>query len=112
MPQPSPAQHAEPNAKAKTQHQAHTNAQHPSQDGPGLFGFGKGIGSRPTLHDHCVCPFVARCATAKVGGAKAASVGRREGLALALPTSLGWSMLTSLAKGLGKSVSLARPSPC
>jgi hypothetical protein len=56
MPQPSPAQHAEPNAKAKTQHQAYTNAQHPSQDGPGSFGFGRGIGSRPTLDDHCVCP--------------------------------------------------------
>ena len=53
MPQPSPAQHAKHNAKAKTQHQAHTNAQHPSQDGPASFGFGKGIGSRPTLDDHC-----------------------------------------------------------
>ena len=53
MPQPSPAQHAKHNAKAKTQHQAHTNAQHPSQDGPGSFGFGKGIGSCPTLDDHC-----------------------------------------------------------
>ena len=100
MPQPSPAQHAKPNAKAKTQHQAHTNAQHPSQDGPGSFGFGQGIGSRPTLHDHCVCPFVARCRHSQRWGSKAASVGRREGLALALPTSLGWSMLTSLAKGL------------
>jgi hypothetical protein len=71
MPQPSPAQHAKPNAKAKTQHQAHTNAQHPSQDGPGSFGFGRGIGSRPTLDDHCV-PFALRSPTSS---AQALAVG-------------------------------------
>ena len=56
MLQPSPAQHAKPNAKAKAQDQANPNSQHPSQDRPGSFGFGNGIGSRPTLDDHGVCP--------------------------------------------------------
>ena len=41
---------AKPNAKAYGQGKANPNSHHPN--GPTSFGFGKGIGSRPTLHNH------------------------------------------------------------
>jgi len=89
MPQPSPAQHAKPNAKAKTQHQAHTNAQHPSQGGLASLGFGKGIGSRPTLHDHCVCPFVARCRHSQRWGSKGGERRAQGGLSVGIAYVIG-----------------------
>ena len=67
------------------------------------LGLGRASGLAPRSTIIVFAPFDLRvAATANVRGAKAASVGRREGLALALPTSLGWSMLTSLVEGLGQ----------
>src|SRR6516164_7870154 len=62
------------------------------------LGLGRASGLAPRSMIIVFAPSLRVAATANVGGAKAASVGRREGLALALPTSLGWSMLTSLAR--------------
>src|SRR6516225_3487196 len=47
---------AEANAPAKAQHQAHRHAHHANQSGTASLGFGKSVRSRPTLHDHGVCP--------------------------------------------------------
>jgi len=105
MPGPSPT--PRPRAKARPTPTPTT----PTETVLRRLGLGRASGLAPRSMIIVFAPSLRVAATANVGGAKAASVGRREGLALALPTSLGWSMLTSLAKGLGKSVSLPRPSP-
>jgi len=96
MPGPSPT--PKPRAKARPTPTPTT----PTKTVLPRLGLGRASGLAPRSMIIVFAPSLRVAATANVGGAKAASVGRREGLALALPTSLGWSMLTSLVEGLGQ----------
>jgi len=59
---------AKPNAQAQGQGKANPNPHHANQSGLASLGFGKGIGSRPTLHDHLCLPPSLRFAFCAVGG--------------------------------------------